>query len=57
MHGVHEEQQGLDEEGMQALALHLRQLANWLGLARIQLNCPRASAARLRVALAGMGGD
>ncbi|WP_095143870.1 MULTISPECIES: winged helix-turn-helix domain-containing protein [unclassified Pseudomonas] len=57
VHGVHEEQQGLDEEGMLALALHLRQLANWLGLARIQLNCPRASAARLRVALAGMGGD
>lgn len=52
VHAVHEEAQGLDEEGMQALALSLRRLADWLGLATIQLNCPRASAARLRVALA-----
>ncbi|SEN07336.1 hypothetical protein SAMN04487857_109154 [Pseudomonas sp. ok272] len=52
VHAVHEEPQGLDDEGMQALALNLRQLADWLGLTQIQLNCPRASAARLRVALA-----
>lgn len=53
VHAVHEEPRGLDEEGMQALALNLRRMADWLGLATIQLNCPRASAARLRVALAG----
>lgn len=57
VHGVHEEVQGLDEEGMQALAVNLRRLATWLGLAQIQLNCPRASAARLRVALAQVAGD
>ncbi|MBU6957336.1 winged helix-turn-helix domain-containing protein [Pseudomonas sp. CVAP len=52
VHAVHEEDPGLDEQGMQALAANLRQMAGWLGLEKIQLNCPRASAARLRVALA-----
>ncbi|MGE8178580.1 winged helix-turn-helix domain-containing protein [Pseudomonas fluorescens] len=56
VHAVHEEEQGLDEQGMQALAANLRQMADWLGLEQIQLNCPRASAARLRVALARIGG-
>ncbi|NVZ82380.1 winged helix-turn-helix domain-containing protein [Pseudomonas yamanorum] len=51
VHAVHEEDPGLDEEGMQALALNLRQMADWLGLEQIQLNCQRASAARLRVEL------
>jgi len=55
VHSVHEEELGLDEEGMLALALNLRQMADWLGLERIQLNCPRASAARLRVAMVQMG--
>ncbi|MCX7078252.1 MAG: winged helix-turn-helix domain-containing protein [Pseudomonas sp.] len=52
VHAVHEEEPGLDEQGMQALAKNLRQMADWLGLPQIQLNCPRVSAARLRVALA-----
>ncbi len=52
VHAVHEEEPGLDDVGMQALAASLRQMADWLGLEQIQLNCPRASAARLRVALA-----
>jgi len=52
VHAVHEEATGLDEAGMQALADSLWRMAAWLGLARVQLNCPRASAARLRVALA-----
>lgn len=56
VHAVHEEEQGLDEQGMQALAANLQQMADWLGLEQIQLNCPRASAARLRVALAQIGG-
>ncbi|NWC69111.1 winged helix-turn-helix domain-containing protein [Pseudomonas sp. P7758] len=51
VYAVHEEEPGLDEEGMRALALNLRQMADWLGLEQIQLNCQRASAARLRVEL------
>ncbi len=55
VHAVHEEEPGLDEEGMHALATHLRQLANWLGLPHVQINCQRASAARLRVAFVASG--
>ncbi len=55
VHAVHEEAPGLDEEGMLALAVNLRRMADWLGLARVQLNCQRESAARLRVALAKIG--
>ncbi|MDP9654862.1 UNVERIFIED_ORG: uncharacterized protein YcaQ [Pseudomonas putida] len=57
VHAVHEEETGLDEEGMLALAVNLRQMADWLGLAQVQLNCLRASAARLRVALTQIEGD
>lgn len=56
VHAVHEEASGLDDEGMLALAMNLRRMADWLGLAQVQLNCPRASAARLRVALASIDG-
>ncbi len=48
VHAVHEEPKGLDEQGMMALAANLRQMAQWLGLEQVQLNCPRASAQRLR---------
>jgi len=48
VHAVHEEEPGLDEEGMQALAGNLRQLADWLGLPDIQINCERASGLRLK---------
>lgn len=48
VHAVHEEQPGLDEEGMQALARNLRQLAGWLGLPEIRINCERASGLRLK---------
>lgn len=51
VHAVHEEEPGLDEGGMQALALNLQQMASWLGLEQVQLNCQRPSAARLRVAM------
>jgi uncharacterized protein YcaQ len=50
VHAVHEEDPGLDEEGMQALARNLRQLADWLGLAQVQINCERGSGTRLKVA-------
>lgn len=52
VHAVHEEQQGLDDEGIHALACNLRQLAGWLGLAEIRINCQRASASRVMSALA-----
>lgn len=55
VHAVHEEAPGLDEEGMHALAANLRQLADWLGLPDVLINCQRASAARLRVAFVSHG--
>ncbi|WP_411379491.1 winged helix-turn-helix domain-containing protein [Pseudomonas sp. MPB26] len=55
VHAVHEEEPGLDEEGMLALALNLRQMADWLGLEQVQLNCQRPSAARLRMAMINRG--
>lgn len=48
VHAVHEEQSGLDEEGMDALARHLRQLADWLGLPQVLVNCQRGSGVRLK---------
>ncbi|AEA67826.1 Conserved hypothetical protein [Pseudomonas brassicacearum subsp. brassicacearum NFM421] len=57
VHAVHEDASGLDEEGMQALALNLRRMARWLGLERVQLNCQRVSGVRLAVALAQTDGD
>ena len=56
VHAVHEEEPGLDGEGMLALALNLRQMADWLGLEQVQLNCQRPSADRLRAAMLDMGG-
>ncbi|MCD7041368.1 winged helix-turn-helix domain-containing protein, partial [Pseudomonas sp. MAFF 311096] len=41
-------------EGMLALAQNLRQMADWLGLEQVQLNCQRPSADRLRVAMISM---
>jgi uncharacterized protein YcaQ len=55
VHAVYEEEPGLDEEGMHALTVHLRQLADWLGLPDVLINCQRASAARLRVAFLAQG--
>lgn len=55
VHAVHEEEPGLDEEGMLALALNLRQMADWLELEQIQLNCQRPSADRLRLAMIHWG--
>ena len=57
VHAVHEEEPGLDEEGVQALAINLRRMADWLGLERVQLNCQRVGGVRLAVALAQLSGD
>jgi uncharacterized protein YcaQ len=54
VHAVHEETPGLDEEGMQALGRSLQQLADWLGLAQIRVNCQRPAAARLLTVLTAM---
>lgn len=55
VHAVHEEEPRLDEEGMHALAVNLRQLADWLGLPQVLINCQRASAARLRLVFVSHG--
>jgi uncharacterized protein YcaQ len=54
VHAVHEETPGLDEEGMQALGRSLQQLADWLGLAQIRVNCQRPASARLLTVLTAM---
>lgn len=40
VHAVHLEPAGLDEEGLEALAGQLRNLADWLGLDEVQLHKP-----------------
>ncbi|MDR9753943.1 crosslink repair DNA glycosylase YcaQ family protein [Pseudomonas sp. SZMC_28357] len=57
VHAVHEEEPGLDEEGMRALAVNLGRMADWLGLEQVQVNCGRVSGVRLVAALAGILGD
>ncbi|MFL7965729.1 winged helix-turn-helix domain-containing protein [Pseudomonas kielensis] len=57
VHAVHEEEPGLDEEGVQALAINLRRMADWLGLEQLQLNCQRVGGVRLAVVLAQLSGD
>ncbi|WP_286913050.1 MULTISPECIES: winged helix-turn-helix domain-containing protein [unclassified Pseudomonas] len=51
VHAVHAEAAGLGEAGYQALAAQLLHLARWLGLERVQLNCPREEGSQLRRAL------
>ncbi|SDI49975.1 hypothetical protein SAMN05216588_11816 [Pseudomonas flavescens] len=48
VHAVHLEPEGLDEFGMAQLARTLHDLAAWLGLAAVQLNCLSDAALRLR---------
>lgn len=52
VHALHEEETGLDEAGIEALAASLWRLAGWLGLETVQVNCLRTGTARLREALA-----
>ncbi|TBU73489.1 winged helix-turn-helix domain-containing protein [Phytopseudomonas daroniae] len=47
VHAVHLEPKGLDEEGLAALARALRDMAAWLGLGEVQLNCVSDAARRL----------
>ncbi|MFV3334185.1 winged helix-turn-helix domain-containing protein [Pseudomonas sp. NY15437] len=52
VHAVHEEEKGLSEEGHAALAQQLGEMARWLGLAQVAVNCRRPSGARLQGLLA-----
>ncbi|MFV3370253.1 winged helix-turn-helix domain-containing protein [Pseudomonas sp. NY15435] len=52
VHAVHEEEQGLGDEGHAALAQQLGEMANWLGLERVAVNCRRPSGERLQGLLA-----
>lgn len=51
VHAVHEEEQGVSEEGWSALASQLREMANWLGLERVTVHCRRESGVHLRLLL------
>lgn len=51
VHAVHEEAQGVSEEGWSALALQLREMASWLGLERVTVHCRRVSGVRLKLLL------
>ncbi|BAU74035.1 winged helix-turn-helix domain-containing protein [Metapseudomonas furukawaii] len=53
VHALHEEQQGLSEAGIQALAGNLQSMAAWLGLGEVVVTCGNAGTARLRGCLAG----
>lgn len=52
VHAVHEEEKGLSEEGHAALARQLSEMANWLGLEQVAVNCRRPSGERLQDLLA-----
>ncbi|MBT8765312.1 winged helix-turn-helix domain-containing protein [Metapseudomonas boanensis] len=51
VHALHEEEQGLGEGGLLALAENLRKLADWLGLAEVAITCRRPGTVRLHAAL------
>ncbi|MNO52075.1 hypothetical protein D3C76_424870 [compost metagenome] len=52
VHAVHEEEKGLGEAGLIALAAQLREMADWLGLADVHVECRRPLGVRLRALLA-----
>lgn len=54
VHAVHEEERGLDDEGMAALSLNLLSMAHWLGLDEVAITCKRPGTLRLKTALAGL---
>jgi uncharacterized protein YcaQ len=51
VHALHEEEHGLGEAGMQALADSLRSMASWLGLGEVAVTCRRPGTVRLRACL------
>ncbi|MFI8479206.1 winged helix-turn-helix domain-containing protein [Pseudomonas sp. NPDC078700] len=55
LHGLHSEPGGLDEGAILAMAEQLQNMAAWLGLSSVDVNCPRPEALRLRTQLQIMG--
>ncbi|MDA8484663.1 winged helix-turn-helix domain-containing protein [Pseudomonas resinovorans] len=55
VHALHEEERGLSEAGMQALAENLRSMADWLGLGEVAVTCRRPGTVRLQACLSGAG--
>lgn len=53
VHALHEEEHGLSEAGMQALAENLQRMAAWLGLGEVAVTCRRPGTARLQACLGG----
>ncbi|QEY63655.1 winged helix-turn-helix domain-containing protein [Metapseudomonas lalkuanensis] len=51
VHALHEEEHGLSEAGMQALAENLRSMAGWLGLGEVAVTCRRPGTLRLQQCL------
>lgn len=51
VHALHEEEHGLSEAGMQALADNLRSMAAWLGLGEVAVTCRRSGTLRLQACL------
>ncbi|MDT4841140.1 Winged helix DNA-binding domain protein [compost metagenome] len=51
VHALHEEEHGLSEAGMQALADNLRSMAAWLGLGEVAVTCRRPGTLRLQACL------
>ncbi|WP_137823574.1 winged helix-turn-helix domain-containing protein [Pseudomonas sp. D(2018)] len=52
VHALHEEEHGLSEAGMQALADNLQEMARWLGLGEVAVTCRRPGTMRLQARLA-----
>ncbi|MDH4871197.1 winged helix-turn-helix domain-containing protein [Pseudomonas sp. BN515] len=55
VHALHEEERGLTEAGIQALAENLRSMAEWLGLGEVAVTCRRPGTVRLQAYLSGLG--
>ncbi len=51
VHALHEEEHGLGEAGMQALAEKLQRMSAWLGLGEVAVTCRRPGTVRLRACL------
>jgi hypothetical protein len=51
VHALHEEERGLSEAGMQALADNLQGMALWLGLNEVAVTCRRPGTLRLQASL------
>ncbi len=51
VHALHEEERGLSEAGMQALADNLQGMAAWLGLDEVAVTCRRPGTVRLQACL------